>query len=1158
MAVKIGDWYFDVTAETANALKQVEGLENAAKSAGNLIAGALSAAFDAAAYAAKLAIATITKEIIEMGLAFNIAGQRSVGLFTALTGSVEEAISLVSTFNALTLDQPIFDSAALQKTTATLLTYGIAKDDVLELAENINLTAVALGKGARGAEQLALAFGQIQGKGKLEGQEVRQLGEVGVNAYGVIAEAVGKTRAEVEEFGRQGKLLAEEVIPILNAELEKTFGPVAQNLVNTYGVQAQGLRNTLTAIGSALVEPFVGAAGGGVLVEFLASAREELGGLVEATDEGTFVLTGALAPLTELTQALAEGFAEMGASFIGFLGDAAESGAVTNFFAGLAAIIPDLVDGIQDFASGAIDFFGDMAAALAPLIPSVENIAGILINFAVEALPEIARILVEATSAAAKFLTPLLGIGVALLAFASPVLIDLLTAVADALELIGDNIGLIEAGAAIWIAWQGAIIIAEIATASFVTVALNPLIAALGVIIIQAGLALAALGSLKAAEAGIKGDIGFLNEDVPFYEKPFQLAGRASFALFGGDRGDTEQADMFEAGRVAAEEFNLTLLEGAKNFGDARTQALQYGEALGLTGNQATDFANVVALAWRKSVDGARSANEAADSFERRLAASSNGGSRNDFLDEEDVLKDTEYLKLLKDAAKEAADAVNELLTADQGSTIDDFLASLPKLAEDLTTAMREAGDGVLGDLERGSVLSDVGDKARKVINALVDDYGLGLEEIKALLDERGLTAVIEALSDATQVAVKEVDPLIEKYGDMGHSVEVLESAVDSLNDQRTSSIKAQINDLTSALDAAKSAAEDAKEALENYFTGDTGGVQGAIDDLVLDIPDIGSDIEAALRVGGVQGEAGVRSAMAGIGKNLGSIFQLGLEQGLSPEQIIAMLGPVYGSIQQEVTGALGRIASLDWEEGFTPESAAEIGAWLAGILDPNKIGNLFGDVTNSQGLVDSLESQIDNLNAQLDVEGVFSQEQVQAAIDELYPPEIMTEPVVTPEAAQAIFDEIQSILDDDDLKVAIDNQLLTQDILDAANAAQDQLSFEIDSSLLFDPDTLTAMADKVGTDFAEVFHRKLLEEFGIAPEPTGPLYDPKYWNTETEMPTNGSGANVSINNDITVNGATGPRATASEVVAASAAAASSGGKYDPTKYALIPRNGPY
>jgi tape measure domain-containing protein len=1154
MAVKIGDWFFDVTADTQNAIKSVDGLTGAAVQAGNLISGALSAAFDAVAYAAKTAVVLITKDIIEMGVEFNIAGQRAVGLFTALTGSAEEAVDIVKQFGQLSLDQPIFDAAALQKTTATLLTYGVAKDDVLELAENINLTAVALGKGARGAEQLALAFGQIQGKGKLEGQEVRQLGEVGVNAYSVIAEAVGKTTAEVTELGRQNKLLAEDVLPILNAHLEKTFGPVAQNLVNTYGVQAQGLKNVLTGIGSALVEPFISRAGGGVLVDFLADARSELGGLVKITEDGSYTLTGVLAPLNDLTAALADGFADMGASFIGFLGDAAESGAVTGFFDGLADIIPVLVDGIQDFASGTADFLGDMAAAIAPLIPSIEQIAGILVNLVVDALPEIARILVEATGAASELLVPLLKIGIALLAFASPAIITLLTGIADALALIGDNIGLIEVGVAAWLAWEGAIVIAEVATASFVTVALNPLIVALGAIAVQAGVALLAIGALQSTSAALKGDIGFLDEDVPIYEKPFQLAGRLGFDLgsmvSGGGQENRElaqQAEEFETAQQAAEEFNLTLLDGAESFIDARTQALQYGAALGLNVDQANDFANIVALAWKKATDGAHSAFEAADAFEARLKGTG-GGGRNTFLDEDDILKDTEYLRLLKDAAKEATDAVDDLLNPSTDATIDDFLSELPKLAEDLTTAMREAGDGILGDLERGSVLEGVGNKARKVINTLVDDYGLSLEEIKSLLDERGLTAVIEALSDATQVAVQEVDPLIEAYGDLGYSAKVLKSAVDSLNSQRTNAIKAQITELTTALDAAKTAAEDAKEALMNYFTGDTGGVQGAIDDLVLDIPDIGSDIEKALRTGGVQGEAGVRSAMAGIGKNLGSIFQLGLEQGLSPEEIIAMLGPVYGSIQQEVGGALGRIASLNWEDGFTPAAAAEIQEWLAGILDPGQIADLFAGVTGSSGLVKSLEDQIAGLNAQLDVEGVFSQEQVQAAIDELYPPEIQTEPVVTPEAAQAIFDEIQGILDNEDLEVAIDNQLLTQDILDAANDAQDQLAFKIDSELIFNPSTLEAMAAKVGDEFADVFRIKFLENLGVE-DPKAKLEEPIKPVTAPGADV-GTGRGVNINNQITIDGARDPRATASEVVAASSAAASSGGKYDPSKFA--------
>jgi len=1148
MATKIGDLYFEVTANTVPAVSAISAIGSAGSSAAGVIAGAMDAAFSAISYAAKTATALIVTEVIAAGVAFNVTSQQAVGLFTSLIGSAEEARSIIAEFSQLSIDQPIFDSASLQKTTSLLLTFRVAKEDAIVLAKNINLTAIALGKGQQGATQLARAIGQIQGRGWLEGDEARQLSEVGVNAYAVMADALGVTVAEAQELGRQHLLLAEDVIPILNNSLRDTFGTVAQNMVNTYAVQVQGLKSVFTQLGSAIVQPFIGVTGGGALVALISSIREEIAGLITITDDGA-VLSGALEPLNGALDEVGKSVEVVGASFASFIGDVLDSDQFANFIERVATALPGIVNGFISLGSGIASFFGDLAEAVDPIIEPITNIGGVLVDFVAKAMPEIARGLTAAASAASQFAAPLLSIGVGILKFASPVIIGLLTGVADVLELIADNMGLIQAGVAIWIAWQSALVLAGAAT-YYITVALTPLIASFALLTAQIGLALIALGTFNGVRAGLNGDTNFLNEDVSIFEKPAQLAGRFGYAIGGGDRGLVRTQAEFDSAEKAAEEFNLSLLSTATTVGEARDQALEYSTILGISSDRALHFANLVALAWLDAGGATKDAVDDATGYLRVYSEESET-----FFTLPQIEEASQLLKLFEDATKSAAEEVNILLSSDRGATIDDFLRSLPDLAKDLTTAMREAGSGVLGDLERGGILDDVGDQARKVINTLVDDYGLSIEEIKQLLDQRGLASVIAALGDATNVAAKEVDPLIQKYGALGASVDVLDAAVKRLQKQRSDGLRDQIDAVTRALNEAKEAATEAKEALQNYFTGTTGGLQGAIDALVLDIPNVGSDIEAALRVGGVQGEAGVRQAMSSVGSSLGEIFQLGLEQGLSPDQIIAMLGPVYGSIQQEVGGALNRISSLDWTEGFTPGAAGEIEQWLAGILDPSKISDLFSGITGSNSQIDSLEKQLEGLQTQLSIDGEFSQEQVQAAIDELAPPLLDMEPTVTPEAAQAVYDEIQSILDDKDLIASIDKQNFTQGIVDAARDAQDAVELNFSSRIVFDESTLTAMADQVGGQFARLFQQKMLEV--LYPETIAPIASitpvPRNLRENEIVPS----SNVNVNNNIAINGNQTPRATASEMVAASSAAAGSSGRYTTIASAFQKLNGP-
>lgn len=1261
MATKIGDLFFEVTSDVGPAIGSIDLLAETAGKVGNLISSVLSSAFDAVSYAARSAIAYVVEDVIQMGAQFNIAGQKGVGLFTALTGSAEDALDLMREFSQLGLDQPLFDPASLQKTASLLLTFGIAKDDVLDLSKNVNLASIALGKGQGGAIQLARALGQVNSAGRLLGGEARQLSEVGINAYALMAKELGVTTEEVKRLGRENKLLATDVLPVVEEYIEKTFGPVAQNMIGTFGVQAQGLKTIMTDVGSALVQPFIGFAGGGALTDFLSNVREELLGLVEVADDGSIRLTGALAPLTEFTQALADGFTEIGDAFLGWLHSATEGEALTDFFGGLTDMIPGLVDTILTLASGTIDFLGGLYDALEPIISAGWDRLGSDFQLILDVLPPIGDAIISIAEIAAPFVTALIEVGTILREVFGPVIVFALETIAEALELVADNVVLLE----VYVGMMAATwLIANVSLVTF-TATLKLATLGMGAFLVTAGLLLLALGALKGASAAISGDVGWLNEDVSIIEKPFQALGRGAFALFGGDRSLTEYADGVNAATEAGEDFNVKQLEGLKTWDEVRDAALEHAAALGYNEEQALHFANVVGLAWDKERDAAAAAKAEVDAAARAVRDAARpyeefyqgltqaadgmmriqlGGSSMATMSWIDVPKiedAADLIKMLETAAKAAATEVDNLLAPPADATIDDFLRSLPDLLKNLTDAMADSDGGILGELKIGGIEDDITAQATKVINTLVDTYGMSLEEIEAMLGDGGLNSLLEELTNTTGELVRAVDPAVAVFMHLGYSADVVAEALDHLNSQRQdqlkgeiasvtaeldaakdaaddardaidkeiksvtnelkaardaaedqkNAIKSQIDAVTSSLKAAKAAAEEAKEALENYFKGDTGGIQSAIDSLVLDIPDIGSDIEEALRKGGPQGEAGVRQALGSVGDSLGAIFQLGLEQGLDPSEIIRMLGPVYGSIQQELGGAMNRISSLDWEEGFTPAAAQQIKDWLAGILDPAQIEDLFAGVTGTNSMVTGLQAQLDSLNlaldavvvvnedalqaeldqlnlekemivvvnedalnaeldalnAELDVEVFFSSEQVQAAIDEMYPPELQTKPIVSDEAAQVLTDAMQAIFDNNDLEVAINNQNITQQIVDAAQEAANSIQLEFNSSLVFDEEILGIMADTLGGSFADLFKEKMSEALAEDP-PKG-----NDWWRPGESATTPGGTNVVVNNDIKIDGAgRAAPAIASEMVAGSSAAAGSGGRWQVSPWARI------
>ena len=78
-------------------------------------------------------------------------------------------------------------------------------------------TMAATGGGAEKLDGLTLALGQAWTKGKLQGEEAMQMLERGVPVWDLLAEAMGKSAAEVHKLSEQGRLGREEITLLMEA-----------------------------------------------------------------------------------------------------------------------------------------------------------------------------------------------------------------------------------------------------------------------------------------------------------------------------------------------------------------------------------------------------------------------------------------------------------------------------------------------------------------------------------------------------------------------------------------------------------------------------------------------------------------------------------------------------------------------------------------------------------------------------------------------------------------------------------------------------------------------------------------------------------------------------------------------------------------------------
>lgn len=101
-----------------------------------------------------------------------------------------------------------------------LLNLGIAGDQVIPILTSVGDAAAATGKGAAGFDKILNSLTRIQGAGKVTLDSMNGLVRDGIPAWTMLAQAMGKSEAEVQKLARQGKISAEEGISAIVGGLQ--------------------------------------------------------------------------------------------------------------------------------------------------------------------------------------------------------------------------------------------------------------------------------------------------------------------------------------------------------------------------------------------------------------------------------------------------------------------------------------------------------------------------------------------------------------------------------------------------------------------------------------------------------------------------------------------------------------------------------------------------------------------------------------------------------------------------------------------------------------------------------------------------------------------------------------------------------------------------
>ena len=282
-----------VAAASKNAEQAIEGLKKSAKATGNtladmgrkgkkglsdLAAKASQAAgrFGKLGKAAALAAAAAGSAAL-LKFSFGQAGEleRQTKSLQVLTGSLETAKGIIGELQAFGAVTP-FTSTELIETAKRMKAFGFETNQVVDITKRLADVAGATGADLGG---IATAFGQIQAKGRLQGEELLQLQERGVALQDELRKMYGLTGEEFSKALQKGQISAKAAEVALIRLTEKggkyANGAIAQSdtLFGKLSTLQDALQRFGQNIGRVLSPIFKG------IIEFLTTITNQINNL---------------------------------------------------------------------------------------------------------------------------------------------------------------------------------------------------------------------------------------------------------------------------------------------------------------------------------------------------------------------------------------------------------------------------------------------------------------------------------------------------------------------------------------------------------------------------------------------------------------------------------------------------------------------------------------------------------------------------------------------------------------------------------------------------------------------------------------------------------------------------------------------------------------
>jgi tape measure domain-containing protein len=143
-----------------------------------------------------------------------------------------------------------FEFADVTDAAKKFLAFGFSVDQTKKSLQAIGDATAALGGGAEKIDRLVIAFGQIQAKGRVQGDELLQLAEAGIPAYQILQQKLGLTSKELANIGQLGIQSQDAIAALIDGMNERFSGATEKQSKSWAGMWSTIRDDTDQALGA--------------------------------------------------------------------------------------------------------------------------------------------------------------------------------------------------------------------------------------------------------------------------------------------------------------------------------------------------------------------------------------------------------------------------------------------------------------------------------------------------------------------------------------------------------------------------------------------------------------------------------------------------------------------------------------------------------------------------------------------------------------------------------------------------------------------------------------------------------------------------------------------------------------------------------------------